>query len=211
MKRPSRRGSASRREPGLRGRLRQRLIQPALFAALGAAVLLLAGCRGGSEADPTTTTSASPSPTASSAGPTASQEASDRAAVQAAWAAYWHVVDTLLAQPEASWPTAVAKVAVDPIYSEQLNAARFSAAKGLIGYGATVNHPYWTKPIGDKGTAQMWDCLDGSHEGSMVAKTGVKKTVGTKNAVYLGTFVKGTDGVWRVRQVTFYQDRKCTS
>lgn len=53
------------------------------------------------------------------------------------------------------------------------------------------------------------DCQDGSHAGSMVKKTGVKRTVGKKNNPVQGNLVRGQDGKWRVEQIFYFQDRTC--
>lgn len=107
--------------------------------------------------------------------------------------------------PQAKWPSTVAAVAVEPIYGEVLNSVRTEQEKlGVVGFGYVVSHPYWPAAvtIGAKKIV-MGDCLDGSHGGSKVAKTGKTKTVGKARTNIHATLVQGSDAKWRVMQIEY--------
>ena len=112
-------------------------------------------------------------------------------------------------KPSAEWPAAVAAVAVDPTRQQVLDEAKTFAASGMGFYGQVVNHPYWNSPIDGKDLAVMGDCMDTSHYGTLVVKTGVKRTVGRAKDNTRATFVKGDDGTWRVQKIEFLVDTPC--
>jgi hypothetical protein len=140
----------------------------------------------------------------------AEREAADRRAVEAAWAHYWLVYITFDSKyPESRWASTIAQIAVDPIRTQILKAARADRIIGVIGYGYVVPHPYWRVPINAKPTATMGDCQDSSHAGSMVAKTEQKRSVGVAQSNIRATLVRGPDGRWRVKQIEYLLDVKC--
>jgi hypothetical protein len=140
----------------------------------------------------------------------AEREAADRRAVESAWAHYWSVYQTLDAKyPESRWSSVIAAIAVDPIRAQILKATRADRIIGVVGYGYVVAHPYWRVPINGKPTAVMGDCQDSSHAGSMVAKTGQKRTAGVAHNNIRATLVRGSDGRWRVKQIEYLLDEKC--
>lgn len=152
----------------------------------------------------TARTSISPSPLS-----TAERETADRGAVEQAWTTYWQVHQGLLSKPSAEWPAAVAAVAVDPTRQQVLDEAKTFTSSGMGFYGLVVNHPYWNGPIDGKDLAVMGDCMDTSRYGTVVVKTGVKRTVGRAKDNTRATFLKGGDGTWRVQKIEFLVDTPC--
>lgn len=183
-----------------------------MSAFLGCLVLLaVAACTASTATQGPPTSSAAPSVSPSTAtSPVALTEAQKRGAVKHAWAVYWHVYDTLLQRPQRTWSAAVQRVAVDPIAAELLRLSRAQAKAGIGSYGYTVVHPYFTAPVGDKSRVTIWDCQDGSHEGSLIKATGVKKTVGKVDTYASGTLVRGTEGRWRVTGIVGYPEKACS-
>jgi hypothetical protein len=200
-----------------------RVLNRRVVAVIGlvGALLTLIGCTssGGHPAetsDARSSNSSSSLPPTSSPAPTtssmdrAAREAADRLAVEAAWAHYWSVYETFDTKvPKSRWDQVIAAIAVDPIRSQILNAARSNLIIGVVGYGYVVNHPFWRTPINGRSTAVMGDCMDQSHYGSMFAKTGQKRTVGVAHDNTRATLVRGADGKWRVKQVEYLLDVKC--
>lgn len=115
----------------------------------------------------------------------------------------------LLDKPATDWPTAVDAVAVDPTRQQVLDEAATFTKSGLRFYGQVVTHPYSQSPVDGKGTAVMGDCMDTSHYGTLVAKSGVKRTVGVAKNNTRVTFARGTDGVWRVQKIEYLLDTPC--
>jgi len=180
-------------------------------------VLLAAGCSGGTSAGnapssasgsvsvpATSASSASPSPESS-----AEREAAERSAVEQAWAQYWIVHNSLLDKPASEWPTAVDAIAVDPTRTQVLDEAATFEKSGMRFYGQVVNHPYWRTLIDGKSVAVMGDCMDSSHTGTLVVKTGVKRTVGVAKNNTRATLVKGSDGTWLVQKIEYLLDTPC--
>jgi hypothetical protein len=195
-----------------------------MVAATAAVVLFCAACSGVSGDGPPTsrdeshsssssvtvssglTPSSSQSPSPISA---AEQEAIDRASVEQAWTTYWQIHQGLLGKPAADWPAAVGAVAVDPTRQQVLDEAKTFTSSGMGFYGQVVNHPYWSSPIDGKDLAMMGDCMDTSRYGTLVVKTGVKRTVGRAKDNTRATFFKGGDGTWRVQKIEFLVDTPC--
>lgn len=196
---------------------------PGALLMVGALVTACSG--GGASGGPTSSGSASSSgstssvsvPTTSVAGTSispsplsaAERETADRAAIEQAWTTYWQVHQGLLDKPSPGWPAAVATVAVDPTRQQVLDEAKTFTSSGMGFYGQVVNHPYWTRPIEGKGLAVMGDCMDTSRYGTVVVKTGVKRTVGRSKDNTRATFLKGDDGTWRVQKIEFLVDTPC--
>jgi hypothetical protein len=140
----------------------------------------------------------------------AEREAADRRVVEAAWAHYWAVYETFESKiPLGRWDSTIAQIAVDPIRAQILKAARADRIIGVVLYGQVVPHPYWQVPINGKATATMGDCQDGSHAGTMFAKTGQKRTVGVAHNNIRATLARGSDSRWRVQQIEYLLDVKC--
>lgn len=202
------------------------------LAAVALCVVTVCGCTSGSSGvktqDPTvtTTTSASASdtgpPTSDSGTPTTPSttstkprppsEAATRRAVAAAWARFYSIygqVETP-AVPAAKRPALVAKVAVNPVYDQVLTEAANFSKVGVSAFGYEIHHPYWPTAVAGKSTVVMGDCMDSSHAGSKLIKTGLKRTVGVKIDNTRATLVYGADHVWRVRSIEYLVDAKCT-
>lgn len=156
---------------------------------------------------PTSTTASSSTSSSPSSG--AEREAADRAAVEQAWTAYWQMHQGLLAKPAAGWPAAVGAVAVDPTRQQVLDEAKTFTSSGMGFYGQVVNHPYWSNAIDGKDLALMGDCMDTSQYGTLVVKTGVKRTVGISKNNTTVTFAKGSDGRWRVQKIEYLLGTPC--
>jgi hypothetical protein len=196
-----------------------------MVAATAAMVLLCAACSGVPGGSSQTSVGASPSSSSSvtissglvtpsssqSASPisAAGQEAIDRAAVEQAWTTYWQIHQGLLGKPAADWPAAVGAVAVDPTRQQVLDEAKTFTSSGMGFYGQVVNHPYWSSSIDGRDLAVMGDCMDTSRYGTLVVKTGVKRTVGRAKDNTRATFRKGEDGTWRVQKIEFLVDTPC--
>jgi hypothetical protein len=215
-------GVGAFRSPDTQGGVR--VLKRRVVAALGlvGALLTLIGCTssGGHPAEtsdaPTSNSGSASPPTTSSPAPgtssmdPAERESADRRAVEAAWAHYWSVYETFDTKvPKSRWDQVIAAIAVDPIRSQILKAARSNLIIGVVGYGYVVNHPFWQTPINGRSTAVMGDCMDQSHYGSMLAKTGQKRTVGVAHDNTRATLVRGADGKWRVKQVEYLLNVKC--
>jgi hypothetical protein len=131
-------------------------------------------------------------------------ETANRRAVEAAWLNYWKIYLSLeSAYPASQWIGVVAGIALNPIHDEIIQQASKDRAEGIVGYGYVVSHAYWPSSIGAKRSVVMGDCMDGSHAGSKIAKTNMRRTVGTPRTNVYATFFKGDDGRWRVRQIEY--------
>lgn len=184
--------------------------------AIAASAVLVSACSGGDSPDgaaPSSSTSSTSSAATPSISPTplstAEREATDRAAVEQAWVAYWRVHQGLLDLQASQWPSAVGAIAVDPTRQQVLDEAATFAKSGLRFYGQVVNHPYWQAPINGRAVAVMGDCMDSSRYGTLVAKTGVKRTVGVAKNNTRATLTKADDGTWRVQKIEYLVDTPC--
>ena len=137
------------------------------------------------------------------------QELSERAAIEQAWVHFWEVTDSLPTVAEAERQSAASSVAVEPTLAQALDQAKILAENGLVVYGTSIFHPHWNQPVDGRSTAVMEDCTDTSQSGSMVAATGERRTVGVSDNNTRATFVKGHDGVWRVKELIFLLDLTC--
>ena len=133
--------------------------------------------------------STKPTETSGSLDP-ATQDAADRAAIEAQWAAFWSVYNGIVRTPTDQRSSVLSTVAVDPILSEILGAADRFDSQGLDYYGSVVQHPYWVTPVSGQPFAVMRDCQDQSGYGSLYTSTGVKRSVGIdRNSIQAG-FIK---------------------
>ena len=139
----------------------------------------------------------------------AGQEATDRVAIEAQWAAFWGVYNGVVRTPLERRRQALEAVAVDPILSEIVDAAARFDSQGLDYYGSVVQHPYWLNPVNGRPFAVMRDCQDQSQYGSVYVATNVKRSVGVdRNSMQAG-FVRGDDGVWRVQNFQHLENVSC--
>ena len=193
------------------------------FGAALAALAALASVAACSSSKPKSNDSPTPSPSVTSASVTSSpptvatpsssnpaaEETADRAAVQAAWTRFWRVNTSLMVTPAARLENTVTSVAVGPARKQMLATVTIYKSKHLTQYGFVINHPYWQKPVAGKNTAVMGDCLDGSHFGTRSTITGQKRTVGPARDNTKASFVRGSDGLWRVQSIVYLLDVKC--
>jgi len=139
----------------------------------------------------------------------AQQEATDRAAIEARWVAFWEVSENIIRTPADMREAALGDVSVDPIKSRILNAANKSASEGIDYYGSVVQHPYWVDPVDGKDFAVMRDCQDQSQYGSIEAASGNKRTVGVARDSLQAGFVRDSESVWRVQNIQFLENVPC--
>lgn len=162
----------------------------------------------------TSTVGPSPSPTAvETSTPSSSdispQEAADRAAVEAAWAKFWEVSDNLTRIDEEVRRQEMYAVAIDPTLSQALADARSLDAKGREIYGHSAFHPYWEQSINGAATAVMGDCTDTSKSGARDKGSGEIRTVGVADNNTRATFVRESDGTWKVHEIFYLLDQPC--
>jgi len=130
-----------------------------------------------------------------------------RLAVQQAWTKFWSVNTRLHALPAKNVEEAITSVAVDPTLGQMRTELSLFTSTHLANYGYVINHLYETT-LDDSSSAVVKDCMDQSHFGSMTT-AGLKKTVGVARDNTTAALVKGTDGVWRVRNIVYLLDVKC--
>jgi len=166
--------------------------------------------RSPSAASSVVTTPPEPATTEASASPDpAAREATDRAAIETQWVAFWDVYNRIVRTPSEQRQRALESVAVDPILSEIVDAAARFDSQGLDYYGSVVQHPYWLTPVDGQAFAVMRDCQDQSQYGSVYVATNVKRSVGVdRNSLQAG-FVRGDDGVWRVQNFQHLENVPC--
>lgn len=156
---------------------------------------------------------ASPTPSATQSVPPsldpAAQEAADRAAIEVQWQQFWLVVLGAVRLPDDQREAALANVAVDPLKSQILTEVRDSEAHGLDRYGSVTQHPYWEQRIEGADTAVMGDCQDASQSGTVNISTGKHETVGVKDNNTRVAFERGSDGIWRVKDIYYLVDVPC--
>ena len=145
-----------------------------------------------------------PDPSSSQTTPPSSDP---RLAVQQAWSRFWSVNVRLHSIPTGELESAITNVAVDPALGQMRSERAVFSATHLTGYGYVVNHPYATT-LRTADSAVVKDCMDESHYGSMTT-SGVKKTVGVARDNATAALVKGTDGIWRVKNIVYLLDVKC--
>lgn len=128
-------------------------------------------------------------------------EAGDRRAIEGQWLAFWGVNLRLADIPEDELESVVATVAVDPVKTGLVEAARKAQLAGRSNFGDISHRLFWNVPIGSSGEAIIGDCQDQSRAGSVDRVTGEKSPTGGSQLNYRGFFRKGSDGVWRVSRV----------
>jgi hypothetical protein len=199
-------------------RLRRLLTAIALLVTLA----IMAACSSSSAKKPTDTqttstggTSAGGASTVASTPPSsrsvdpAARETADRLAVEAAWTKFWQVYAKITKVQATELVSSVDHVAVDPIRKEMIGGAKVAATAHRTDYGYVINHPYWQQSVGGMKTAVMGDCQDQSHYGSMSTTTGQKLTVGVAHDNMKASFVKGSDGLWRVQTIVYLKGVSC--
>ena len=161
-----------------------------------------------SPASPTPSVIEPPTPTLISLDKTA-QEAADRAAIEAQWAAFWKVYIGIVRTPQNQRSAALDAVSVDPSKGRVLDAASRLEEDGLDYYGDVALHTYSIDLDADGSQAVLMDCQDQSQYGSIYVATGKKRTVGVDHNHTQARFVLGDDGVWRVQNVQYIENVPC--
>lgn len=100
-------------------------------------------------------------------------------------------------------------VAIDPTLSQALADARSLDAKGREIYGQSIFHPYWQQAINGATTAVMGDCTDTSGSGARDKASGEVRTVGVSDNNTRVTFVRESDGTWKVHEIFYLVDVPC--
>jgi len=195
----------------------ERTVTPSVAAppstALGSAAVT-GSTASPSKSTPPSSPRSSPKPTGSTK-PTptsldvAAREDADRAAIEAQWVRFWVIYDSIVRTPKESRPGELRKVAVQPLIKAILKAAVDADSKGIDNYGTWKHRVSWQFPVKGASTAVIADCQDQSKTGTYVVKSGQILTVGKERSNMRGEFLKGTDGVWRLRQIYVIGDQKC--
>jgi len=108
-----------------------------------------------------------------------------------------------------SRPGELRKVAVQPLIHAILKAAADADSKEIDNFGTWKHRLSWQFPVRGAATAMIADCQDQSKTGTFEVESGRILTVGKERSNLRGAFVKGTDGVWRLRQIYVIGDRAC--
>jgi hypothetical protein len=146
---------------------------------------------------------ASPAPVT----PTLSAAEAEKQAILAQYQRFFQILTPLSLAPAAARPAMFAQVAVDPSFSRTIGGLAEADLRGEEFYGDIVTNPEVVSV--DEGTATIRDCQDASSSGRQKTNGGGKVTVGGKGDLATVTMLRGTDGVWRVSQVS-YADKDCT-
>ncbi len=149
----------------------------------------------------------SPSPSVSSG--ISAEEAADRSAIEAQWVKFWQTYNNIVRTPSDQRIGVLDQVSIDPVKSQILAAAQRFDSEGIDYFGSVVQHPYWPYPVDGQPFAVMRDCQDQSNYGSVWVATGEKRSIGVVNNNLQAGFIKGDDGVWRVRTFDHLADEPC--
>jgi hypothetical protein len=123
--------------------------------------------------------------------------------VVAAYRGYWRLAAVFDSRyPQVRWRTVLSAVAVDPLLSRAVSAARVQHTNGIAVYGQVVPRPT-VLAVNGRPRATVRDCADGSHAGQADAATGRHRTVGAARLPVVATVVRGRDGRWRVSDLSF--------
>lgn len=128
-------------------------------------------------------------------------EADDRRAIESQWLKFWDTNLRITDVPPDELEEVVAAVAVYPVKTGLVEAARKARLAGQLNYGDISHRIFWNVPIGTSGEAVIGDCQDQSRAGSVDSVTGEKSKPGGSQLNYRGFFRKGADGIWRVSRV----------
>ncbi len=163
-----------------------------LLSALVVTTLLNIGLAGCTEASPqATSTPTTPSATSSSA--------HEKQAILSQYRKSYRVMKRAERVPPEQRRALLKQYLTDPQLSSVLNGIRKIREQGRLTYGLERVHPYNLKTHGD--TATLHDCQDTRFVGQKDAETGEKLTKGIKYAHLIVNFVRGADGVWRVKRI----------
>lgn len=179
-------------------------ISPASSPGAGAISPAYSATRSGAAASSSSTTAA-----ATSSVTPVDPEAADRMAIEAVWTKYWITVKGLLKVPAGDRLNVIRTVAVPSQAAGVLSQAAKEEAAGHAEYGSIVHRPYWSTPVGGKSTAVMNDCMNDYNAGTLDVKTGKKLQAGVYRDNTQATFMKGSDGLWRVSKIEFFVNVPC--
>lgn len=153
----------------------------------------------------TSTSSTPPSKTTTPADP----EAADRKAIEAVWTKYWVTVKGLMKIPVPDRSTVMKTVAAPALAAAVVNKTAAEEAAGQAEYGSIVHRPFWGTSVGGKSTAVMSDCMNDYNAGVIDVKTKKPLRAGVYRDNTRGTFVKGSDGLWRVAKAEYLVNVPC--
>jgi hypothetical protein len=182
------------------GRCRGR-VSGSLLAAL--AVAMLTSCGGSPSRSPAPAASPAAVPTSSFAIPgSAGSAAAERAAVEAAYWAFWPVLATFAREPEGRWRSLLGRVAAEPQIGLTIALSSQQKRNGIGVYGQPAPRaPKVT--ISSAGGATVRDCADFSRTGQADVRTGQRRTVGVARNPVVVRLSQGGDGRWRIVEVTY--------
>lgn len=168
---------------------------------------------------PTTPTAASSPPSSSPARTSstpssktttpADPEAADRKAIEAVWTKYWVTVKGLMKIPVRDRLTVMRTVAAPALATAVVSRTATEEAAGQAEYGSIVHRPFWSTSVGGKSTAVMNDCMNDYNAGVLDVKTKKPLRAGVYRDNTRGTFVKGSDGLWRVAKAEYLVNVPC--
>lgn len=157
---------------------------------------------------PSTTPSAPPAAASTApVTPTLSPAEAEKQAILAQYQRFFQILTPLSLASPANRPAMFGQVAVDPSFSRTIGGLAEADLRGEEFYGDIVTNPEVVSV--DGGTATIRDCQDASSHGRQKTDGGGKVTVGGKGDLATVTMLRGTDGIWRVSQVS-YADKDCT-
>ena len=126
--------------------------------------------------------------------------------VLAAYRRFWTVAESLRSRPPATWRSALAEVAAEPLLSRVHSGLLAERESGVEEYGSVVPQPRVVALDGHR--AAVVDCQDASGSGEIDAATGLPRSVGSARTPVSATLVRGRDGRWRVSDAR-YLDGGC--
>jgi len=137
------------------------------------------------------------------------QEAVDRAAVEAQWVKFWDIYINFVRTPESERDLLAATVSIEPIRGDLLKSAANFESEGRDNYGTVTHRLSWIDSISGGDSAVISDCQDQSQFGSVSVSTGETLSVGVDRDNIKGAFEKGSDGIWRLKQMYYITEVPC--
>lgn len=107
----------------------------------------------------------------------------------------------MIEQNLAQWHDQLAEVAAEPQLSRMVDNLKALQSRSLTVYGSPEDHVTKIDVVGNSATVQ--DCQDASATGQADAKTGDRKTVGIPHSPVVARMQHGTDGKWRVAEISY--------
>ena len=125
----------------------------------------------------------------------------DSTDIRSAYTRFWHVGSAVIGQNSAQWRDQLATVAAEPQLSRMVDNLKALQSRSRTVYGTPEDHITKIDVVGDNATVQ--DCQDASATGQADAKTGDRKTVGIPHSPVVARMQHGTDGKWRVAEISY--------